>query len=71
LSQNDGGAAHGVNVGVNEWPVSGWHIVTSDTEHDSTATKCTIKKCTATGETIEELSFDESLRKWEKYFDND
>jgi hypothetical protein len=68
LSQNDGGAAHGKNVGVNEWPIAGWHIVTSDVQHDSTATKCTIKKCTQNGDTIEELSFEESVKQWEKYF---
>jgi hypothetical protein len=68
LSQNDGGATQGINVGVNEWASAGWHIVTSDIQHDSTATKCTIKKCTPAGETIEELSFEESVTQWGKYF---
>ena len=68
LSQNDGGAAQGKNIGVNEWSSAGWHIVTSNIKHDSSVTKCTIKTCTPTGETIEELSFEEAVRQWEQNF---
>jgi len=70
LSQNDGGAAHGPNVGVNEWPSTGWHIVTSNTKSDSKPTACTIIECTPTGEVLRELTPYEAFEEWNKYFKN-